>query len=550
MLLTARFSVADRAASRFPRSGGWLLVFVAAAAAIVYPLFELARELVAAGSSSIADTFAAGGVWVPIFHTLWTSVVATAVTLTLATAVALATASFSPRKRILVVVGMTLPFLIPPFVSAMSWVAAYGPGGLLDDAFGLSLPGLIGSAGVVTLLVVNATPLAYLIVLSSLDARTERDLVRAARVSGATPLEALRTVTLPMLRPALIGAGAISFIMSANSFGVPAVLGTPAGFGTVTTRLYQDLVLSADPAAFDRVLVLAAFLAAATIVIIGTADVHSRGRIRLRVEPSGPRRGSSGGTRWSAWLITAYVMATGLLPFVALVLMSITRGVGLSPVPTNWTLGNFEEVLDSGAVGAFGTSLMLAVTAATITLGLGSLLVVLERRRRSGVGTAAALSFAVPGSVLAIGVLLAYGSVLRDTVLIILIAYIAKFWALAHRPVAGSADAVSPEVFGAARLCGATPATAARTVVIPLLRSALVTGWLIVFVFALHELTMSSLLHGPGNETLAVAVLNLQQLGEPTVTSALAVLLTVGAALAAIPLLLLRRTPVNAGRAR
>jgi iron(III) transport system permease protein len=77
-----------------------------------------------------------------------------------------------------------------------------------------------------------------------------------------------------------------------------------------------------------------------------------------------------------------------------------------------------------------------------------------------------------------------------------------------------------------------------------------VTGWLIVFVFALHELTMSSLLHGPGNETLAVAVLNLQQLGEPTVTSALAVLLTVGAALAVVPLLLLRRAPVGAGRSQ
>ena len=210
-------------------------------------------------------------------------------------------------------------------------------------------------------------------------------------------------------------------------------------------------------------------------------------------------------------------------------------------------MGNFRDVLDSGAVGAFGTSLVLAVSAATIALGLGSLLVVLERRRRSGVGTAATLSFAVPGSVLAIAVLLAYGSVLRDTVLIILIAYIAKFWALAHRPVSGSADAISPEVFGAARVFGATPGTAARTVVIPLLRSALVTGWLIVFVFALHELTMSSLLYGPGNETLAVAILNLQQLGDPTVTSALAVLLTVGAALAAIPLLLLRRARVDAG---
>jgi iron(III) transport system permease protein len=76
-------------------------------------------------------------------------------------------------------------------------------------------------------------------------------------------------------------------------------------------------------------------------------------------------------------------------------------------------------------------------------------------------------------------------------------------------------------------------------VTFPLLRPSILAGWLVVFVFAVHELTMSSLLYGPGTATLAVVVLNAQQLGDPTVTAALAIVLTAITAAAAVPLGLL-----------
>jgi iron(III) transport system permease protein len=80
-------------------------------------------------------------------------------------------------------------------------------------------------------------------------------------------------------------------------------------------------------------------------------------------------------------------------------------------------------------------------------------------------------------------------------------------------------------------------------VVVPLLRPALFGAWVLVFLIGFHELTMSSLLYGPGTDTLAVAILNLQQLGDVPVSSALAVILTVPLSLAAIPLLVLGRLP-------
>jgi iron(III) transport system permease protein len=506
-----------------------------------FPLLDLGREVIGAGSSAISEVLGGDGAWSPIVNTIWTSSLVTLLTLAGSTAVAIGANGLDSRRRLLVLVAMVSPLLVPPFVSALSWVAAYGPGGLLDDAIGLSLPWLIGPVGVVILLVVNAMPISYLIVNAAIRSRGERDLVRAARVSGATSMKAFRTITLPLLRPALLASGAVTFIMSANAFGVPAVLGTPARFPTATTRLYQDLVLSADPAAFDRVLVLAAFLGFMTLLVVGVADLSGRDPIRLRTEPSGPHLGSTSAGRRFPTAVGVYAGVTAAVPVVALLLTSLTRGVGLAPLPSNWTLDNFREAFASGAGSSFATSLVLAVVAASVVLLLGGLLVALERRRRSGVGTVAALAFAVPGSVLAVAVLLAYGPWLRDTVLIILIAYVAKFWALGHRPIAGSADAISPELFGAARVSGAGVLTAVRTITVPLLRPALAAAWLIVFMFALHEITISSLLYGPGSTTLAVTVLNLRQLGDPTVTAALAVLLTAGVGATAIPLVMLSR---------
>jgi iron(III) transport system permease protein len=424
--------------------------------------------------------------------------------------------------------GMLLPLVVPGFVSALAWINAYGPGGLLHDVAGVQLPGLFGGPGIVLVLVVETAPIAYLVIAAALAARGEADAERAARASGAGRLEVLRDITLPLLAPALAAAAVLSFVAAVNAFGVPAILGAPAGLATVTVRIYQDLALSADPAAFVRATVLACSLVLLAVATVGAADRllasgrATRTEVPAGAAPTGPR---SVGPAALAWLYLA--LAVGL-PLLALVLASLTRAVGLAPVPENWTLANFEAALTAANAAALGRSALLAAIAASVVVGLGGLLVALRRWRRMtrGLTLAAALPFAVPGSALAVAVLLAYGPYLRDTLLIIGLAYVAKFWALGHRTLLGAAEAIPPAHLLAARASGARAADAVRSITLPQLRPAIVAGWLLVFLLALHELTMSSLLHGPGSDTLAVVILNLQQLGDPAVTAALAVILT------------------------
>jgi iron(III) transport system permease protein len=337
---------------------------------------------------------------------------------------------------------------------------------------------------------------------------------------------------------------------------VPAVLGIPAGFTTMTTRIYRDLAFSSDPESFVRAVGLAIVLAVGAAAVIAVADWLLERRRHVRsgaftgplghvgvvvpgpIEEGGGRRrvrprALAGGI--IAWLIVTLVV---IVPLLGLLVTSLIPAPGLAPVPANWTFDNYREVLDPRTLEAFGNSALLAAAGAIGVIILAALAVLARRGRGAGpTGGLLGLTFALPGSTLAVAVLLAYGVALRDTLLIILVAYLAKFWALGYRPVAAGLDGIPADSYRAARISGASPWVTTRSIVLPLLRPMVIAGGLIVFMFGLHEVTMSSLLYGPGSATLAVVVLNLQQYGDHGLTAALAVILALIVAVASLPLL-------------
>lgn len=510
---------------------------------IVVPLGRLFMTALEQGWAPVRRTLGGGGTGEAVFNTIWTSVAATGLAVVGGTVAALVTERSQAPGRRWLRAAMIGSLLTAPVVSALGWARAYGPAGLSDHAFGAGWQGLYGPAGIVVVIATGAVPLVYLVVAAGLAARGEPDLERAARSSGATGGQVLRTVTLPLARPAVGAAAVLAFVASVNSFEIPAVLGIPAGFPTMTTRLYQNLSLAADPEAFTAAVILAAALVVLALAVVGAADAVTAGGRARRTGGGGGAPVAGGRRSWGlAALVWGFLLATTVVPLVALVLIAMTRAVGLAPVPANWTLANFAAALDEHTGAALANSVLLAAAAATAVMLLGALTVALGRRGLGrGLGTAVTMSFAVAGSALAVAVLLAYGQFLRDTLAIILVAYLAKFWVLGHRPLAGAADRLPADLVLASRASGAGPATAARTVVAPLMAPALIGGWLLVFLFAVHELTISSLLYGPGSETLAVVILNLQQLGDVTVTAALSVLLTGLIAVAALLLLVVRR---------
>lgn len=525
------------------------LVLALVAGLVGLPLLRLAQVLWQESGGDVGAILSSAAVGTAARNSLLLATAVTGAAVPLGVGTALILRRPDLPGRIVLQVTVLLPLVVPDFVLGYSWSQAYARGGFTDAVLGLHWTGLLGPVGVWLVLVVNAAPLVYLVAAVGLAARAEPDLERAARASGAGPATTLRTVTLPLLLPSVAAASVLVFVLTLGSFAIPQVLGAPSGFSTVTIRLYADLSLGGDPASFLEAVTLALLLVLVTAALVAPADALLGPRLRSdrpadpQGEPASPSR--RGVRRAQALALTGYLTVAVAVPLVALVLSSVTRALGVPPTPANWTLGHFRQVLTPRTLEALGRSLGLAVVAASVLVLLGGLVAVLERRRTGrAAGSLLTLTLVLPGSTLAVGLLITYGRWLSGTLVLILLAYLAKLWAFAHRPIAGALDRLPPDELRAARGSGAALLTAVRTVALRPLAPALAAAWLICFVTALHEVTMSSLLYGPGSETLAVVVLNSEELGRIGPTAALSVVLT---ALVVAPALLLwsarRRLP-------
>jgi len=532
------------------RSGAALLGAGLLAALAGAPLVELARIAAEQGWSRAFDALGSPQNLDALRNTLIVGGTVTLGAVVGGAATALAVERRPPRERRLLRLAVAAPLLTPEFVLGYSWSQTYGPAGFTDRYLHVQLPGLLGPAGIVIALSAHALPLAYLAVAAGLATRPVAGLERAARACGAGPVTVLRTVTLRLLRTPLLAAAALVFVTCVNSCAIPEVLGTPAGFATMSTLVYDDLNLSADPDAFRQLAAVALAMAALVLVIVGAADLllgglpgsgeawvgaaHPAAAPRSRLHVRGTRA-----------LVAAYALLAAAVPFVVLVADAFTRAPGLSPTPSNWTLGNFTAAMAGETVPALLRSLALAAAAALLIPAMSLAVVAAGRGLRGPLGTAVTLAYAIPGSALAVGVLIAYGRWLTGSALLILIAYLGKLWAIGHRPVAAAAARLDPALTHAARASGAGPGAAWRVTALPGLTPALAAGSALVLILASHELTMSSILYGPGTQTLAVVVLDQQQLGQVGATSALALVLGVPPLLAGL-LLARGRRPVPA----
>lgn len=521
---------------------------------VAVPLGSLVRVAAEDGLGGIVSTLRAPGVGRSIASTIALSMVVTVIAVPLGAALTLALRRRDLPARGLLLLGVLLPLLVPEFVLGYSWTTAYARGGFTDSVFGVSWPLVLGPVGVAVVLVVNAVPVVALLVAAGLATRADPDLERAARASGATGWTALRTVTLPLLRPSLAAAAVLTFVVTLESFAIPQVLGAGSGFSTITTRIYQNLALGSDPRSFVEAVTLALLLVVLAALVVGPADAVLGPRLRVEraAQPPGAAivAAPTAGSRILAGTVAGYLVLTVVVPSLALAAAAITRGIGLPPTPGNWTLSHLQGVFTGPVWTALGRSFQLAAVAATVLVLLGSLVAALERGRRGRLlGATVTLTLVLPGSTLAVGLLIAYGEWLGGTLSIILLAYLAKLWAFAHRPIAGALDRLPRAELHAARASGAGLLDAVRTVVARPLAPALLGAWLLVFVTALHEITMSSLLYGPRSETLAVVVLNQQEIGDIGRTAALSVLLTLLLIVPALPLFLItRRLQVSRSR--
>jgi len=417
--------------------------------------------------------------------------------------------------------ALMLPFAIPAYVLAFVFVGLLDFSGpvqtLLREWFGpLRLPRVRSTGGVIIVLVLVFYPYVYLLARTAFMAQG-KGLMEAARVLGHSPLQAFWRVAMPMARPA-IGAGvALALMETLADFGAVSVF----NFDTFTTAIYKTWYgfFSLSSAAQLASLLLL------VVMLVLYGERRARGAVRGSNErPRGKALYHLRGIKAlaaSGWCLLVFACAF-VIPVVQLLVWF-------------WQRGRFD--LDERYAALILHTLYLGTMAALITVCVALVLAFARRQTPTtamgaGVGLAN-VGYALPGSVLAVSIMLAFSyldnhlvvplstwlggagrPLLLGSLFALLLAYLVRFIAVAYGPLENSLDRIRPSLPEASRSLGVSGPRLFFKVYLPLLVPGALSAALLVFVDVLKEMPATLLMRPFGWDTLAVRVFEMTSEGE------------------------------------
>lgn len=466
---------------------------------------------------------------------LWNSVaIATAktvISVALAVAFAWIVARTDTPFRGTLEILITLPFFVPPIITATAWALLGNPQVGVVNLGWRWLTGTDGTlinvysfGGIVWHMVQHTVPFIFLITVDAFRAM-DPSLEESSRMSGASRTQTLFRITLVLMLPVISSAFILSFMRGIEAFESPLFFGTPANIQVLVTEIYRAINVNAVPdyqyataLAFSMMVFLFALVLAQWRLLGGRSFVTVSGK---GYSPGVMRLGP---WRWVSFAVCVlfFVLAV-LLPLGQLVLGSFVRFVGFY----QWdmlTLQNYVDVFESREIWrAFRNTMILAVVGSTATMVLGGIVAYVSVRTRWRgrrlVDALAWLPWMMPGMVLGVGLLWGYAILpgpiqIYGTVWALLLAYMTLGTPLAVRIMTGSYQQLSFDLEESSRVHGASWWQTLWRILVALSWPAFAVGWTLTFFGIMRELSASVLLYSVNTEVLSVAMLNLWSAGK------------------------------------
>ncbi len=436
---------------------------------------------------------------------------------------------------------LLVPIFLSPVVLAFGYVVAVGPVGF----FSLWTKALIGRVpwnlyslyGMILIAGLTHVPHSYLYVSSALRS-VDPSVEEAARVAGAGPWRIAATVSLPLVLPSILFSVSLIFLLGFELFGLPLVLGDPAGLLVLTTYLYKLTNLLGVPS-YHLMAVVALTIVALTfpLVYMQRRLLRTAGRFAV-IGGKGQafRPLPLGALRWPAvGLVLLWLIGTVLLPLVGVTLRSVVsqwgEGIHLTEVLTlehfrelsnypNLVRGIFNTLLIGGIGGALSVVLYTIIGLAAHRW---------QSRWVSFLDYLVMLPRALPGLIVGLAFLWVFLffkpiAPLRTTLFSLWIAYTVVWLAYGLRLISASLLQVKPELEEAARITGARQPLVYRDVTLPLIRFGLIGSWLLIFMMFVREYSTGVYLLGPGTEVIGSLIVSLWGTGALDLISALSVI--------------------------
>jgi iron(III) transport system permease protein len=424
---------------------------------------------------------------------------------------------------------VTASFVTPPFLGAIAWEILAAPNsGLLNQMY-RALTGqdeplfdIYSLSGVVFVVSCYTFPYVFVLVANAFD-RTPAELEEASSILGGKRWYTARRVTIPLVLPALLAGAMVAFLQAITLFGSPAILALPAGFHTMTTKIWSLFQYPPKPelaaAASLPLLVLTVILLRAQAMILGR-----RGYSVVGGKFGAPRLIPLGRRRWAAFALCILVLLNPIfLPYGALL------NATFAPVATQFvtfktaTLHNLEFVLFELSATRLAVTNTMILGAATATLGTLMALIIAYVTARQAVtghrllGFLATAPIAIPGIVLGVGLFLSYTRppfVLYGTLWILLVAFLTISLPSAYQQLQANFRTIHPELEEASRILGATRLQALRQITAPLMRTGVIATWCFIFVGVMRELSAAIILFTSETKVVSVLIFDLNESGD------------------------------------
>jgi iron(III) transport system permease protein len=426
---------------------------------------------------------------------------------------------------------VTASFVTPPFLGAVAWELLAAPNsGLLNQLYRFitnaesdaHLFNIYSMAGIIFVISCYTFPFVFVLVANALDTMPG-ELEDASAILGGKAWTTARRVTIPLALPALVAGAMIAFLQAMTLFGSPAILALPAGFHTMTTKIWS---LFQYPPKLELAAAAAVPLLLLTIILLQAQKfiLGRRGYSVVGGKYGAPRRVELKGWRWAALIFCLIVLLNPVfLPYFALLNAAFSPNATTLATPSTMTLHNivfvFTELSSTGLV--LKNTVILGTATATIGTVLALVIAYVTTRRvitgSRVLGFLATAPVAVPGIVLGVGLFLSYTRppfVLYGTLWILLIAFLTINLPSAYQQLQAAFATIHPELEDASRILGATRLKTLIRITAPLLRTGVIATWCFIFIGVMRELSAAIVLFTSQTKVLSVLIYDLNESGD------------------------------------
>ena len=487
----------------------WVLLAIGVGFLVLSPVLQLQWRAFLDGGSAFARMQDLPRIGTTLSTTVVLAILSSVLAVFMGTLLAWCASMLPQRVRRVGELAPLLPLVVPAVAAVTGWIFLLSPRvGYLNMAL-RSLPGLdtleegpfdiYSVTGIIIITGMLLSSFVYVFVFTGLK-NMGQELEAAAAACGASPTMRFFTITLPLLRPSIIFATGVVFLLGLGQFTAPLLLGRTAKIDVLTTEMFY--LTERFPVDFGLGAALGFPILALGLMVVLFQKL-ALGEQRRFVVVSARSKYNVRETRWwAAVVIGLYLLVTTVLPLMALIYVSVSPFWTGSLIVPELTLRHWSSVLGNrGLVDAIWTSVKTSVIGIAILIPLGFFMAfaLLQSTRiakpvRMAIDLFATLPIAVPASLMGFGLLFVYSQPpiqIYGTTAVLVVTYVTLMIGHSTRLQFTTLVATGQEFLEASKASGAGPIRSLFQVLLPMCRKGIAATAALTFVLLFHEFSAS-----------------------------------------------------------